>query len=259
MKLEEGDAFESEYADWIRERLPSYEPIWSAFIGHDGRGWPLPIDGLNQQEERNRKKFYQAHYTFAVQVHQLDKLIRSIDAKAGTVGKLSEFLAEQRGLTQVVTLTGQIRDMFKIIDEALLMEGALCGPLQDFYAMRSHVLHGPRMPVRLEDNFLMIPKIALQNAAFGEWDDKSTWDEIDADSFVYFADFCRSLGDELFALLGELHPKVFPAADKYFQGRRVAEDRATGPLSFDVLSGLSVFPAISAYNPPSGLRSTGRN
>jgi len=147
MKLEEGDAFESEYADWIRERLPSYEPIWSAFIGHDGRGWPLPIDGLNQQEERNRKKFYQAHYTFAVQVHQLDKLIRSIDAKAGTVGKLSEFLAEQQGLTQVVTLTGQIRDMFKIIDEALLMEGALCGPLQDFYAMRSHVLHGPRMPV----------------------------------------------------------------------------------------------------------------
>ena len=75
MKLEQGDAFEVEYAHWLRERLPFYEKIWSAFIGHDGTGWPLQIKGLSAEKEQNRKKFYQAHYTFAIEAQQVDELV----------------------------------------------------------------------------------------------------------------------------------------------------------------------------------------
>ena len=65
MKLEQGDSFESRHANWIRQALPHYEHVWSAFIGHDGKGWPCPIIGLDPDAETDRKRFYQAHYSFA--------------------------------------------------------------------------------------------------------------------------------------------------------------------------------------------------
>jgi hypothetical protein len=255
MKLEQGDAFEITYAAWIREHLPHYEPIWAAFIGHNGNGQPLPMNGLAESQDVARKKFYQAHYTFATFAQELDTLLGQMDAGAGHVTTFEAFNREQQRLRQAVTLVGQIRDMFKIIDEALKMRGRLYEPMQDCYAMRSHILHGPRMPARCEDGFLMIPKIATQNAKIGEWDDKSVWDDFAASEFVSFADFCSSLRSEFFKLVGELHPKVFSAADAFFEGRRVQKPAKVQVFAQGSLSGLGVFPAVSAYfPPPSGVR-----
>lgn len=257
MKLEHGDAFEAQNAEWIRGRLPRYEEIWAAFIGHNGRGWPLPMTGLTAKQEHDRKKFYQAHYTFAVDAYQLDILLTSLDANAGEVTSLTRFLDDQLHLLLAVALTGQIRDMFKLIDEALNMHGALYGPLQDFYAQRSHILHGPRMPVSLKDGFVKIPKIAAQNPVSGEWDDKNVWDGVAPNSFVFFADFCRELHSDLFTQLKQLHPKIFPAADAYFGERRVSEQVSAEAFSVQPLTGLSVPPEISADTiPPSGVVSS---
>ena len=57
MDLGKGDKFEKKYAHWLREKLPFYEGIWSLFIGHDGNGWPLQIEGFSNAEEEKRKRF----------------------------------------------------------------------------------------------------------------------------------------------------------------------------------------------------------
>ena len=254
MKLEHGDAFEAQYVHWIRERLPHYEPIWSAFVGHNGRGWPLPIPGLTIEQERRRKKFYQAHYTFAVDAYQLDILLTALDRKAGNVGSLAEFLDDQLHLILAMALTGQIRDMFEIIDNAFDMGGVLFQPLQDFYAQRSNILHGPRMPVSLNGGFVSIPKVGTQTAIAGDWDSKGVWTDVDTKSFLYFTDWCQTLRADLFELLGRLHPKIFPAADSFFDKRRVVEQDFAKASADDTPYGLSVGPEVAAdLIPPSGV------
>jgi hypothetical protein len=251
MKLEHGDAFEVEYADWPRGRLPYYEPIWSTFIGHDGTGWPLPMKGLPAEKEQNRKRFYQAHYTFAVEAQQVDEITESVNARQGEVSNLQAFLGEQRCLILLVSSLGRIRDMFKIIDEALNMGGSLYEPMQGFYSLRSIVLHGPRLPVQIADKLLLIPKIATGQGSFGEWEDKGVWDDVT--KFDYFADFCLRTRDELFKLIAGLHPKVYSAAMSYLDGHQVAEDKPPKTSLGSIFSGLDS-GNVSAYCPPSGHR-----
>jgi hypothetical protein len=253
MNLESGDQFENHCADWIRANLPSYENIWSAFIGHNGRGWPMAISGLNADQERRRKKFYQAHYSFAFACFQLGRFVDSIDDNLGKSKGFDGFAKDQVTLTSVMAYVGQVRDMFKQIDEALGMHGAILNPMQEFYVLRSHVLHGPRLPYQLEDGCVKIPKIAGGNAKVGEWDDKALWEDTDPKQYVFIADFCRITFTELMALVNKLHPAIFDAANKLLDGRRVDSEPTGEALAAGVLYS-TLTPAFSAYIPPSGDR-----
>src|SRR5437868_2879813 len=167
MKLEQGDIFESTNADWLRRHLPHYEQIWAAFIGHDGTGWPCEMPGLDQAAQTARKRFYQAHYSFACTIRRLAKLSEELDHSLGVVSDYAAFEAESDRLFRYASYLGHVRDMFKIMEEALACHGKLYATLQDFYAQRSHLLHGPRLPVRIVDGFLMIPKVGGENKVFG--------------------------------------------------------------------------------------------
>jgi hypothetical protein len=223
MKLENGDAFESKYADWIRSKFPMYEQVWSAFIGHRGDGHSLSIRGLEEEKERNRQRFSQAHYSFIITAYRLDRLVESIDDNAGFIQSFQNFFEEQERPFALLALVGHIRDLFKRIDESLRVGGGLYNNLQNFYHQRSHVLHGSFMPLTIEDGFLKIPKIALENPKTGEWTDKSLWSEVDKDKFEFFADFSRGLRDELFALINRLYPLLFSTANDYFKKSRIEE------------------------------------
>lgn len=251
MKLEQGDAFERAQADWIRQQLPAYESLWSAFIGHGGDGWPLAMAGLNPDEAKRRQKLYQAHYTAAVGCFQIDEALKELNAKLGEVKDVMAFLNENRHLHSLMGWMGQVRDMFKQMDEALGLQGTVLGPLQDFYALRSHVMHGPRMPVRIVDGFIKVPRVAKQNKTAKEWDDKSYWEDFQDAEFVYIIDFCTQTRHEFFDLVRQMHAKVYSAACDFFGGRRVSD-----PVAQDhsFLSASTAFPAISAWAPPSGSR-----
>ena len=94
MKLEQGDIFEFTNADWLRQHLPHYEQIWAAFIGHDGTGWPCGIPGLDPAAQTARKRFYQAHYSFAGTMHKLAKLSDQLDHTLGVVSDYAGFEVE---------------------------------------------------------------------------------------------------------------------------------------------------------------------
>jgi hypothetical protein len=223
VKLEQGDAFECNNAEWIRQNLPHYEQVWSAFIGHNGRGWPCPMPGLDIKAETDRKKFYQAHYSIACKMHAICASCHRNDKTLGHVTDQTSFDAEMNHLYILMAHIGNVRDMFKVIDEALSANGALLNPLQTFFAQRSHVLHGPRLPVRMSDGFIMIPRIGGINKLPGEWDDKSTWDSIPEGDFVFLRDYAAELTREHSILVTDVHGKVFDAANKRFGGKRIIE------------------------------------
>jgi hypothetical protein len=257
MKLEEGDAFEVLNSQWLRERLPTYEPVWSAFIGHGGKGRACLMNGLTAEQEANRKRFYQAHYTLAVQARELEKILDSFSRSIGIVESPHAFLSAQRELFFVMALVGHIRDMLGIIDAALKMGGSLVGPAQEFYDVRSNVIHGPRVAAQVENGVLMIPRIAGRNAVIGEWHDKALWDEMEHAAFEPVPDFTDALRSDFFALINQLHPKIFAAADHYFEARRIEVPLAENtPLASGTFSGLESF----SYDIPaqlSGVRDIG--
>lgn len=268
MKLEQGDLFEQTRAAWIRENLPNYESIWSAFIGHDGTGRPLPMPNLPDDKEQKRKLFFQAHHSFAITAYQLSVLAEA-SAKEPPAGQdVDAFLQQYQRLFLCMGYVGHVRDMFKQMSNALNAGEELHRPFQDFYQQRCHVLHGPRPPMRYDDLSWVIPVVAGQNERPGEWHRLATWDSPDYKESVYVPDFIVETRKNLFALIASEHPKVFCAADAFFNGQRVGDkarfnfptreiEGATEPL---VPSGTGAIvapihtPAVSGQSFPNSFR-----
>ena len=248
MKLEQGDAFEKTYACWLRDNLPHYEPFWSRFIGHDGNGHPMPIPGLCEDKEKCRQKLYQAHYSAAFGCFQIDEISVEINKGLGGVSDIKAFMTEFRNCFGMIGWIGHVRDMYKQMDEALSLKGAVFGQLQDFYCLRSHIMHGPRMPVLIEDGLIQIPRVAKMNKTISEWDDKSYWDDFDGSEFVYFIDFCTTTKNEFFDLVRSMHAKLNSHAFEFFEGKNIIDS----VIPIEDFSQSSEFPALSAWIPPSG-------
>lgn len=218
MKLDQGDQFEQENAEWIRQNLPTYETLWSEFIGNDGTAHPLPLMNLSDTEKAARARFYQAHYSMAQSAKKL----------ADTFQQLEEVIVHSRVdhgiemqfdfLFNLMSRIGHIRDMVGKMDTALRMGSSAVEPLQEFYDMRSHVCHGPQMPFKVINEMIHIPKIGRRNPLVGEWDDDKQWDQMNPDEFVPLADFCQELVKGLFELLASIHQKIYAAACIKFRG-----------------------------------------
>lgn len=243
MKLEQGDAFEKAQASWLRLELPHYEPLWASFIGHDNNGKPLPIQKLSTDKERSRKKLYQAHYSAALGCFQIEETMKEIDAKLGEVKDVYSLMREQRHLNSLMSFIGQVRDMYKQMDEALGMNGEALAPLQDFYALRSHVMHGPIIPFRIIEGLIKIPPVAKQNKTEQEWDDKSYWDDFNDADFVFLDDFCTQTKADFFDLTRRMHAKIYSKACDFFGDKRIDESMIRPQTTASLMND---FPALSA-------------
>jgi hypothetical protein len=179
MKLENGDDIERSEVDWIRINLPEYEHIWSAYIGHDGRGSPLKIVGFAtlSPEEMDREAFYQAHYTLLVSLITLRDIIATIDGQQAYVPDPRAYLMIQRELVGFLANVGRARDMFKKMDTALGLTGAVWQKFQDLYQNRCSFLHGTLPSQQLDDGILKLPDLAGTNKTPDKWHDESRWSD----------------------------------------------------------------------------------
>lgn len=220
--LELGDQFEVRNKDWLRLRLPTYERLWADFIGHDGTGRALPIPGLSDALEQQRRSLYQAHFTAAKECHRLDGMMKRADERLGHVADAEAADLEIAFLIEFVNCIGRIRDQFKAMDTALKQKGSISTPLQEFYDLRSHLTHGPQPAYFIdEDGLLKIPPIAGRNRQPGEWDDSSHWEDQDPTNFIFAAQFCSETGTAFFKEVNRLHPMLYNAADRVFGGKKV--------------------------------------
>lgn len=114
------------------------------------------------------------------------------------------------------------------------------------------MLHGPRLPTLNDGGILCIPRIGGENEVFGDWTSKTQWSEMDPRSFIPIADFVHDSEEKFMRLVREAHGKVFNAASRYFEGKRVQTPEIELEGSWNPEVGM-VYPAISAcIIPPSG-------
>ncbi len=243
MKLENGDLFEHTKRDWLRAKLPSYETVWSEFIGHDSKGHPLLFPGLSPEQEHARKMFYQAHYSLAVTSFQLDSLCDRIDAMQGSHNNVSDYLREIEDFTLFVSYVGHIHDMAEDIAQAL-RDTPILTPFRPFFALRSHALHAARVPLQRDDVGLKIPKISWSEKQPGEWHDQKPWEDTDPSKFIYLTDFCRGVRDDLFTVINEVHPLIRNKAHLRFPGI-IGQVESTSFTFYQSGSNYTYFPPAS--------------
>ncbi len=257
--LEQGDWIERNYAKRIREQIPLYETIWSQYIGHDGRGQPLPILGLSRDLQQNREKFYQAHYSTMVALIQLQDICDEHQRSLGQVGSVSDYIRLQRDIVTFMSFVGRVRDMMKKMDSALHLGGAVWKKFADFYQQRSNYLHSPIPAQRIDSEGLVsMAAPAGLPAAETDWFDESRWSDSEQKRFVEVADFMRETLKELFQethaacsqFLGVLKstlPKVTPSTSYKTVDQASFDTNATWPIS-----GSQTFqaPAASGFIPP---------
>ena len=228
LKLEQGDAFEHRNAEWIRTTLPSYELVWAAFIGkrQSGPAKPLAMPGLTPELERIREDFYQAHYSFARKLLLLTRLSKELVDSMGEVRTYEQFEETEDRLFRYGSYLGFIYDMFIRMENALKPLGSLCEEMQCFYNQRHHIIHTPQIPHTTDANgILMIPKIASEKGADGQWHKSSVWSDIKSGDFVCLAEFVEETTASFLDVVRKCHAKIFDAADRRFEKRRVVLDQ----------------------------------
>ncbi len=243
LKLEQGDDFERRNAQWLRETLCCYEPIWAAFIGmaQTGPAHPLDLPGLPEHLLRPRQKFYQAHYSFARKLHALMDLSKKMVDSIGRGTSYEEFVQCEDDLFRFGTYMGNIYDMFEDMAEALDAEGNLLEELKSFYNQRHHVIHSANIPHKIDqDGFVKIPRIAPEKGTKGEWDTNSVWDDFKETDFICVAEFIEDTTLEFIRAAQNCHARVFGAANRRFEGQRI---QVNIPKSGDS----SITPQLSTF------------
>jgi hypothetical protein len=183
--LETGDLFERTHANWLRSKLPSYEQVWGAFIGNGSHNQQLNVVGVASDREAQRKLFAQAHYSFALSSFQIDRIADSaLEERFPSKPSLAQYLAGHETLFLFKAYVGHVRDMFMQMENNLSPCGTLSSAFQDFYAQRSHVIHGPMMPIGTDELSWRIPLIAGQNR-------QATQCGIDFSSRSMFSGLCK--------------------------------------------------------------------
>lgn len=243
LKLEQGDAFEHRNADWIRATLPSYELVWAAFIGkkQSGPAKPLEMPGLTPELERARENFYQAHYSFARKLLLLTRLSKELVDSMGEVRTYEQFEETEDRLFRYGSYLGFIYDMFERMETALKPLEGFCEEMRSFYNQRHHIIHTPQIPHTMDANgILMIPRIASEKGVDGQWHKSSVWSDIKDGDFVCLAEFVEDTTASFLDVVRKCHAKIFDAADRRFEGRRVVLDQPE-PTSSTTNNSLSTF------------------
>jgi hypothetical protein len=227
--------------------------VWGTFIGNDGCNEQLNLERLSPEKDAQRKLFAQAHYSFALSAFRIDRIADSaLEEKFPVKPSLEEYLAGHETLFLFMAYIGHVRDMFGQMENSLAAPGELSPPFQDYYAQRSHVIHGPQIPMALDEISWLIPRIAGTNERPGDWGKNSSWNNVAAGRMQYAPAFIKDTRDGLFVLICSVHPKVFAAAKRFFESHQMVwPDKSA--LGIAISAGCASFK-ISV--PPSGL-STG--
>ena len=204
-----GDIIERHFADRIHEVFPSYEILWSRYIGNDGHARSLPMPHGNRKTEESREKCWQRLYTILESV----AICWDIEEELENIKEINSVKIYTRNLNQWMAFyahLGRIHDMVKAIANELT-RASLLKPFNDYWQERNIVLHGPKVPMKFVCNVLKVP-------SFGEnprkWNDKMVWSQLGPADFDFITagvtSILRGLEPKLERLFAELN-KVLPA------------------------------------------------
>lgn len=265
-RLEDGDPFERQHAEWIRKRFPYYEQTWSKYIGNDGSSQPLEIRGMDKAKEDNHAIFRQCHYSLALYTYLFEQhAIRSLARLRGSIDArqhqtLDAYLSYTEDFTLYIALLGQVCDMVQQIGPPLNRR-QIGDQAASFMEQRNNAIHTARIPMGWDYRGVKIAKIAGTGSDGGVWAKFVAWDAMGVDDYQYLEVWMQKTRDQLLdTFFHTISPMIWGAARDYF-----GADTAVHPpfRSTDQKAGYSGHPGGDTTtsgtwkSPPSGARDPG--
>ena len=193
MKLQKkGDLLERKYFDLIQEKIPAYIDIWEKYIGNDGSENLIEQRHLGQVDKEKRKNFSEYHYTCLESLVCMSEIaknnfeVNSMDTYLNTLNFSIAFQAQ----------AGRLRDNVKKMLELFNMD-KLIEQLEDTYQRRNTVLHGKKLPFKIDSGFMVLPIIKGKEEENNKWHEKMNWGDISSTETQFLNNFINESFEEI--------------------------------------------------------------
>jgi len=190
MKLEQGDYFEVNFKDTIRQLIPHYETIWGRYIGHDGNGKMMYVAGLTTDEVNKREKFAEHFYTCMESIICMKSLAEECDTVDIKIP--SEYIDLLNSFMSFQAHAGRIKDNACKFLRLYFTQGRvdeLIAQLEDVYQQRNQVLHGIKLPVRIVDSLVLIAVPMGKEERPEKWNSNMNWSQFQQSDFEFIKDY----------------------------------------------------------------------
>ncbi|XDD44063.1 hypothetical protein AB3N58_06885 [Leptospira sp. WS60.C2] len=202
---EHGDLLETEYSNLLKTKLPSYNEIWSRYIGNDGKGNIPEIPSLSSKENQRRTDFSQKLYTILESLICLHEI--SQNSEYLKIANIKEHIQITNMQMAFFGHLGRIRDnMSKMGIMFDLPELSL--PLEEFYQQRNTILHDKKIPFAIVDGELFIPQIKGKEENNSVWNDKKNWDDVSVMDLKEFNIILSEILDKMFNISNKCLYKI---------------------------------------------------
>jgi hypothetical protein len=225
MKLEQGDYLENNYSNFIRQNIPAYEAIWGSFIGHDGSGNFIQINNLPTELQNSRKNFSEYLYTCIESFVCLEEICQSnfsVDFE-----KPAEYLKVLNQFISFQAHSGRIHDNLSRLLYIYLNDRdaeRLIARLYDTYQKRNNVLHGKKLPCRIEDSLVMIVKLD-DSKTEGGWTSDLNWNEYNPKEVVILSDYLKDTLNEICLVFNDIINNLIEPINKLIKEYRIVIER----------------------------------
>lgn len=211
MKLEisnHGDNLEKEYSDFIKTNIPNYEIIWRMYIGNDGHNHLINTNKLSVTENKDREFFSQFHYTALESFISINETLNEIkEFRVDSNNKVKSLLKLFNSFLLFWALVGRFNDNIKKIQDNLKKINLIID-LDDFYQTRNQILHDRKIPYLIIDKEIMIPKVQVSNQSDKDWNEWSSWFDMNPERYVTLTEFLDTSYLELLKTYNSILSKI---------------------------------------------------
>lgn len=197
-----GDLLERSYSNLIKTRIPAYEEIWKMYIGHDGQGRMLEVNGLSANQEKTRVTFSQYHYTCLECIVGMNFIIEK--AKHYSFSKINDLLQQNIDFIAFHAYVGKIRDGIETMG-TLMSKPDLFLKFDNYWKERCVVIHDKKLPFSIIDGVYLIlkkPQLIKDYANNEEF----SWYSFNENDFAFISDY---LTETFEGVLNELNSSLF--------------------------------------------------
>lgn len=209
---EHGDIIEKDYAELIESRLTGYSKIWQSYIGHDGKGHHLSLDGIDEKEESIRNRFVQYHYSSLESIISMIEIVNalkglgdvSVDSKRGR----KDYIFSLNFFMAFYAHAGRVRDLVKKMSEIWQQE-KLIEKFEEFYQQRNNVLHEAKLPIAFIAEAIAILPPAGKEDEQEKWGRNRIWGEVDVNLFEELIGFLDKFLQDILVELNNFLESLF--------------------------------------------------
>jgi len=206
-----GDDVERRFANFINERIPEYETLWSRYIGNDGTSKLAAPNYMNSKLENARERTAQFSYTALEALLCAELVCRRVESEqigdAQVADRTERYMSAINDLIAFYAQIGRAVDSFRKLGK-IWKDKSLAHPLNDYYQQRNIVLHEAKMPFCFDGEVLSLAKPEGAAPDSARWTGEMFWYQSSALPREAMPDLLRSAIDEVLKLANSAYARL---------------------------------------------------